>query len=471
MDDSILDTCSICFEEFSTISNHRIVALACGHLFGKSCIEDWIKFEERKRCPECNETINGVSDFRVIYGRSVVASDEEIRKLKSDLKSKEQECRSYEGQLEDLKFQLALRESEIEYLKSNHNVIKEKKIKDRFFDIKRIDLDIAGSKMLIVDFLNSIIISQPSKDGSWGINFQSLDDRQSSNSESDFLRLHNSTINDIILHPFDALLLTASSDNRVKVVDLITRDVATFEFDEEPTCLTFNRHNAEIFYCGFKCGKIVECDLIIGKAIRSFISSSPIKQIFYLNYIESEKKSNLLIRNDNALIYCIEANDQNSGQQAGDLIEGQILKKRVIKYNERRIIISIDLEESENYLILTIKNLDRNPVIEYQVLKYSFNDQNDMILKLIKKFDSNFYYMNSIVTKLIVPHPSEAGSYLFSFGSEEGALIFDKDGLVNKLHTSKSVQQISFYTRQSSEFILVLLTSKCLQLLKWNPVT
>ena len=44
-------TCQICFDEYSLESNHRICALPCGHVYGSSCIQKWIK--SYKSCPMC----------------------------------------------------------------------------------------------------------------------------------------------------------------------------------------------------------------------------------------------------------------------------------------------------------------------------------------------------------------------------------------------------------------------------------
>ena len=35
--------CPICFEPWTNVGPHRVSCLACGHLFGKSCIDTWLK--------------------------------------------------------------------------------------------------------------------------------------------------------------------------------------------------------------------------------------------------------------------------------------------------------------------------------------------------------------------------------------------------------------------------------------------
>ncbi|XP_004365112.1 RFWD3 protein [Capsaspora owczarzaki ATCC 30864] len=65
-------TCSICFESWSNSGLHRIVALKCGHLFGKNCIETWLKSAEK--CPECNGRAKK-ADVRILIAKTLIAID------------------------------------------------------------------------------------------------------------------------------------------------------------------------------------------------------------------------------------------------------------------------------------------------------------------------------------------------------------------------------------------------------------
>lgn len=64
--------CSICFESWSSSGSHRLVSLRCGHLFGKSCIEKWIRNRERttskssSTCPQCNFPAK-INDIRPLF--------------------------------------------------------------------------------------------------------------------------------------------------------------------------------------------------------------------------------------------------------------------------------------------------------------------------------------------------------------------------------------------------------------------
>ena len=45
------ETCVICFEPMANTGEHKLAALACGHVFGFVCVEKWVT--DRQRCPQC----------------------------------------------------------------------------------------------------------------------------------------------------------------------------------------------------------------------------------------------------------------------------------------------------------------------------------------------------------------------------------------------------------------------------------
>lgn len=49
----------------------RLVCLKCGHLFGQSCIERWIRTSRQNaKCPQCKSRAR-LNDIRRLYVRSV----------------------------------------------------------------------------------------------------------------------------------------------------------------------------------------------------------------------------------------------------------------------------------------------------------------------------------------------------------------------------------------------------------------
>ncbi|PWA94875.1 zinc finger, RING/FYVE/PHD-type [Artemisia annua] len=46
-----LDLCSICLKPWTSV--HQMSCLPCGHIFGMSCIKEWMEGRSSYRCPEC----------------------------------------------------------------------------------------------------------------------------------------------------------------------------------------------------------------------------------------------------------------------------------------------------------------------------------------------------------------------------------------------------------------------------------
>ncbi|KAI6223449.1 hypothetical protein M3Y95_00891400 [Aphelenchoides besseyi] len=62
------DCCTICFCEYTPTGEHRLVCLKCGHLFGKECIERWIRVEKNNKCPTCKAPAK-LADIRALFGK------------------------------------------------------------------------------------------------------------------------------------------------------------------------------------------------------------------------------------------------------------------------------------------------------------------------------------------------------------------------------------------------------------------
>ncbi|CAM6094978.1 unnamed protein product [Calypogeia fissa] len=86
-DDSVV--CPICMEPWTNSGEHRICALACGHLFGQSCIKRWLRQAGRKvsKCPHCNKRAK-LEDVRTLYvPRTLGVVDGDAQQLKQELRT------------------------------------------------------------------------------------------------------------------------------------------------------------------------------------------------------------------------------------------------------------------------------------------------------------------------------------------------------------------------------------------------
>ncbi|MCO5587435.1 hypothetical protein L7F22_041384 [Adiantum nelumboides] len=87
--------CPICMELWTGEGVHRICCLACGHLFGRSCIRRWLNQRGKKnsKCPHCNRKAR-IEDIRNLYVPSLTVIDDKNQQLLEELgvlKSKNKE--------------------------------------------------------------------------------------------------------------------------------------------------------------------------------------------------------------------------------------------------------------------------------------------------------------------------------------------------------------------------------------------
>uniref|UniRef100_A0AAY4CC06 RING-type E3 ubiquitin transferase n=1 Tax=Denticeps clupeoides TaxID=299321 RepID=A0AAY4CC06_9TELE len=104
-DDGEGETCTICFEPWTTSGGHRLAALRCGHLFGHTCIDRWLRGQGDK-CPQCNKRAKR-TDIVLLYARKVRALDNsEQESLKRSLE--EEQSLRRKAELESAQYRLQL---------------------------------------------------------------------------------------------------------------------------------------------------------------------------------------------------------------------------------------------------------------------------------------------------------------------------------------------------------------------------
>ncbi|KAL5981801.1 hypothetical protein ACLOJK_015866 [Asimina triloba] len=80
-------TCSICMEPWTSVGPHRTCCLPCGHVYGRSCIDRWIRQGgSESKCPQCNKKCK-LSEVRNLYAPRVVVVDEDLQKELVSLRS------------------------------------------------------------------------------------------------------------------------------------------------------------------------------------------------------------------------------------------------------------------------------------------------------------------------------------------------------------------------------------------------
>lgn len=304
-------TCMICMEEWTIGSEHRLCCLKCGHLFGRSCIERWIKEKGASaKCPTCNKTAKKI-DLRDLWCKSVRASDAtEIMRLQK-LVDDERKLRKQESHISfQYKVRLESLMSDIEKLKrtcidKQLTIEKQRHVIDLYnqryaqrlaantdtgdqemIDIHSMDADHDSKSVIIEDVAPrelkglfhfaekiesspnggcktftlcpttcKIIVAQPVPagtrtifgSGGYGLRKYSVIDT----SIREFIPMHNKQITSIQLKPVGDLILTSSLDKRVRLTSLTNNTcVQTYECVHEPACVAWSAHRDQQFYVG-----------------------------------------------------------------------------------------------------------------------------------------------------------------------------------------------------------------------------
>jgi len=108
--------CPICFEPWTNSGEHRIASLKCGHFFGRSCIERWLR-SSGDDCPNCNEKAHK-RDVRLHYVARLKAVDTaEKDRAVGDLEKVKCQLRTLELEHTTAKVTNAMQREEIDKLR------------------------------------------------------------------------------------------------------------------------------------------------------------------------------------------------------------------------------------------------------------------------------------------------------------------------------------------------------------------
>lgn len=276
-------TCSVCLDVFTNSGPHRLVSLRCGHLFGNSCVERWLKsgcMGGAKRCPSCNKRAN-LKDIRVIYAKKLQVLDtSEKDRIQMELDKVKEEKSRLEVDLTKMKMNSDMQKKVIESLKEQIVYLERMKSKcsvdDHFSQnltdkktgdgksplilISRIDLSKSGGSCRVLAFSRNIsLLVASQKSGvslfpGFGIRkIDGLDLRPST-----FVNLHSNAIRDLVFHSEDPnLLLSVSLDKTAKIFDNVSNTIVqTFRGDNLLWSCAWDASNPHRFMTGSQNGVV-----------------------------------------------------------------------------------------------------------------------------------------------------------------------------------------------------------------------
>ncbi|XP_058011604.1 E3 ubiquitin-protein ligase RFWD3 isoform X2 [Ahaetulla prasina] len=285
------DTCAICFEEWTNAGQHRLAALRCGHLFGYSCIERWLKGQVGK-CPQCNKKAKR-TDIVVLYARTLKALDtteqenmksslekEQVLRRKAELESAQsrlqlqvmtEECSKLKQQVQELKALLARHKASSSSQQSSSarscfpGCLSSSQGQHKYHFERAFLVSQMGNcrVMAYCDPLSCLVVSQPSPQSTllpgYGIKMMSAVNLKS----SQYVPIHSKQIRGLAFsNRADGLLLSASLDHTLRLTSLATNTVVqTYNANRPIWCCCWCLDDTNYVYAGLANGSILVYDL------------------------------------------------------------------------------------------------------------------------------------------------------------------------------------------------------------------
>ncbi|XP_059713190.1 E3 ubiquitin-protein ligase RFWD3 [Haemorhous mexicanus] len=290
LDEEEGDTCAICFEQWTNAGDHRLSALRCGHLFGYTCIERWLRGQAGK-CPQCNKKAKR-SDIVVLYARTLKALDtSEQERMRSSLEKEQMLRRQAELESAQSRLQLQVLTDECSKLRKQVQELKALVAQynmstsqqpgssrpclagslppsqsQRKYHLEKVFLVSQTGNcrvMAYCDSLGCLVVSQPSPQSTFipgcGVKMMSLANLKS----SQYIPIHSKQIRGLAFGTrADGLLLSAALDNTLKLTSLATNTVVqTYNAGRPVWSCCWCLDDTNYVYAGLVNGSIMIYDL------------------------------------------------------------------------------------------------------------------------------------------------------------------------------------------------------------------
>ncbi|XP_063801958.1 E3 ubiquitin-protein ligase RFWD3 [Pseudophryne corroboree] len=284
------DTCAICLESWTNAGQHRLSALRCGHLFGFTCIDRWLRGGAAK-CPQCNKKAKR-SDIVVLYARTLKALDtSEQERMKSSL-DKEQtlrrkaelesaqcrlqvqvltdECGKLRNQIQELKTLMAQHGTSSSQQPSHSRAGGSGSLSSsqgqRKYNFEKAILISQGGNCRVMSYcerLSCLVVSQPSSHSTLvpGCGVKKLSAANMKSSQ--YVPIHSKQIRGLAFNDrSDGLLLSAALDNTVKLTSLLTNTVVqTYNTGRPVWSCSWCSDDTNYVYAGLVNGTVMVYDL------------------------------------------------------------------------------------------------------------------------------------------------------------------------------------------------------------------
>ncbi|XP_071613159.1 E3 ubiquitin-protein ligase RFWD3 [Heliangelus exortis] len=489
------DTCAICFEQWTNAGDHRLSALRCGHLFGFTCIDRWLKGQPGK-CPQCNKKAKR-SDIVILYARTLKALDtSEQERMKSSLEKEQQlrrqaelesaqsrlqlqvltdECSKLRKQVQELRALVAQHVSASQQPGSSRACLpgslpsSQSQCKYHLENVFVVSQSGNCRVMAYCDSLSCLVVSQPSPQSTFipgcGVKMMSVANLKS----SQYIPIHSKQIRGLAFGSrADGLLLSAALDNTIKLTSLATNTVVqTYNAGRPVWSCCWCLDDTNYIYAGLVNGSIMIYDLRdTSSHVQELVpqkSKCPMVSLSYLPRMASA-----------SLPY--------GGILAGSL-EGACFweQKSGISYRPHHLplepggCIDIQTEITTRHCLATYRPSKSNPCVRCVMMELTcspLTEAEDVICSSnpVQTFSAG--PTCKLLTKnAIFQSPEEDGSVFVCAGDEasNSALLWDagSGSLLQKLQADLPVLDIC-PLEVNQTHLLATLTEKMVKIYKWQ---
>ncbi|XP_060082896.1 E3 ubiquitin-protein ligase RFWD3-like [Ylistrum balloti] len=494
-DDDDANTCPICFEEWTTSGSHRLASLRCGHLFGHSCIDKWLRGQGGK-CPQCNAKAKR-QDIRLLYAKAIKAIDTSERdRALQDLEKEKEARRRCEMEAAQTRLQYQLSVEECNRLKAELDRVTQtvqslrsqasssslsltqtsptRQIKARlngqFMLEKTIKIWEAGN-CRVMDYSSSLatlVVSQPSASPlfpGFGIKKVSMMDFKT----CQYLTLHTKAIRDVCFHPLvdDGMLLSASMDKTIKMTSVISNAVVqSYETPQPVWSCVWNADDHNYFYSGQSNGTVLEFDIRnTTEHLKELNTEGHRSPVVSLEYIPKDPQAMF---------------------RPGGILVGQLAQ---VSFYERKsddqyrlhmlpldgTLSSLCFEPTTRNLLASFKPNSKYPTTRHQMCEMSstaINTGLDTVCtcNVIQTFHGG-RTQAMLSNSLLLPHPEDSSRLLVCAGEEASSAMHVWDCGTNqmsqRLHTGGVVVDICAIRSNQKDYVAAL-TEKQVKIHKWS---
>ncbi|KAH9491299.1 RING finger and WD repeat domain-containing protein 3 [Dermatophagoides farinae] len=449
--DSNADCCIICSDQYTTSDAHHIVALRCGHLFGKSCIERWLASELRnQRCPTCSRSARCCEIIK-IYAQNLRPLDT----WKLDESNKKVEY--YKEQAEQMGAKLKKAEeynqqlnAEIDYLKSklinNHDKSGGKVDINRFKPPDRLTMSSNSKKRLKtfqISHLKDIIFPESgsryfcyshisdhlvvnifNSDSAFNAMFPRYGVRmfnlESNTNESLFL--HTKAMKGMVVNPSEGTLVTISLDKTMKQSSIFNKAVIdNIQLSNEPWSVAKMPGN-NLFCVGYRNSIIDVYDRRhSSEPIFTFTPSAaenptPVASMTVIEYSHNHQRKTALLSMhlDSFWLYLSKDNLITNNYECFKLpMQGKTL--------------SCDFDKKSGYTMISFRPSQKHHRTTHYILDLEYDDQTSNIVPHIINILESGNQQVHLSQCRIFTNPNDEDSVLICApdDSAQGVMIWD----------------------------------------------